>query len=146
VKAASLITPAEVSSYSVHYVAVNHARGRYSAAKLDRAAYIVSVGLGLFPGCEVAAGTVLRIIANVQERLGIAARRRFDVVREHGEHGRRLDPVGDGGRFGVGGERGADRAGDPVGGDPGKKLVRREGRLAGPGLELLDDPRREAGG
>src|ERR1035441_8581824 len=57
VKAASLITP-EVSSYSVHYVAVNDARGRYSAAQLDRAAYVVGVGLGLFPGCEVAASLI----------------------------------------------------------------------------------------
>jgi hypothetical protein len=51
------------------------------------------------------AGTVFHIIAKVQERLGVAARRRFDVAREHGEHCRRLDPVRDGGRFGVGRER-----------------------------------------
>ena len=49
-------------------------------------------------------------------------------------------------RLGVGGERRADRAGDPVGGDPGEELVGGEGRLVGPGLQLLDDPRREAGG
>jgi len=94
----------------------------------------------------VAAGTVFHVIANVQERLGVASRLRFDVAREYGEHGRRVDPVREGDRFDVGGERGADRAGDPVGGDPGEKLVRSEGRLVGPGLQLLDDPRREAGG
>ena len=48
------------------------------------------------------AGTVFYIIANVQERLGVAARRRLDVVREHGEHRRGLDPVGDGGRSTLG--------------------------------------------
>lgn len=92
------------------------------------AAYVFGIGLGLFPGREVTACPVFHIVANVQERLGVASRLRFDVVREDGQHGRRVEPVGKVDRLDVGGEGGADRAGDPVGADPGEELVRGEGR------------------